>query len=428
MAATRFRRRRRWTPAPSPSCRWPKRARNAGWRPTFGGALARLRSLAHHARRARSLRPRGGQCEGRAGERGGGSRRPAVDRPPDAPRAPLRLLDAALAGEETPSKLARVREALGKDRLDGALISDPHATAWLFNVRGGDVAHTPLRSPGLLCGGGGGRSSSSPPPSSPVRSALSCRTWRMCAMRTIWRRRSPISPPAAPCGSIRRRQPVHLAEVVERAGGKVAKGADPVAALKARKNAAEIAGMRAAHLRDGVALTRFLHWFDGAAASGTLTEIDAVEALETFRRETGQLRMCPSPLFPGRGRTAPSFITASHAPPTGRSSPASSSCSIPARNIPTARGCDAHAGGGHADGGYARAFHACAQGPYRPLPRPLPEGHHGGAARYAGASVPVGRAGLDFEHGTGHGVGAGLSCMRGRRASPSSATWRWRRG
>src|SRR5262249_32739590 len=79
-----------------------------------------------------------------------------------------------------------------------------------------------------------------------------------------------------------------LAKSVIQAGGKVARGPGPITAMKAVKNDTEIAGARAAHLRDGVAVTRFLAWLDREAPRGTLTEIDAVAALETFRRDTGE--------------------------------------------------------------------------------------------------------------------------------------------
>ena len=95
--------------------------------------------------------------------------------------------------------------------------------------------------------------------------------------------------------------------------------------LKAVKNATEIEGTRRAHRRDAVALARFLAWIDREAPSGALTEIDAVEALETFRRDTGALEgRLVSDHLPAPGRTAPSCITASPARPTGGSRPATS--------------------------------------------------------------------------------------------------------
>src|SRR5690242_8712748 len=71
--------------------------------------------------------------------------------------------------------------------------------------------------------------------------------------------------------------------------------------MRAVKNEVEIAGARAAHLRDGAALTRFLAWFDREAPRGTLTEIDAVAALESLRRETGKLKDISFPTISGAG-------------------------------------------------------------------------------------------------------------------------------
>jgi Xaa-Pro aminopeptidase len=71
--------------------------------------------------------------------------------------------------------------------------------------------------------------------------------------------------------------------------------------MKAVKNATEIEGARAAHLRDGAALVRFLAWFDKEAPGGKLTEIDAVAALETFRRETRMLKDVSFPTIAGSG-------------------------------------------------------------------------------------------------------------------------------
>ena len=79
------------------------------------------------------------------------------------------------------------------------------------------------------------------------------------------------------------------------------RGNDPVSLLKAVKNATEIEGTRAAHRRDAVALARFLAWIDREAPSGALTEIDTVEALETFRRDTGALKDVSFPTIAGTG-------------------------------------------------------------------------------------------------------------------------------
>src|SRR6266851_1359196 len=92
-----------------------------------------------------------------------------------------------------------------------------------------------------------------------------------------------------------------LARLIISRGGKVARGNCPIALMKAVKNGVEIAGARAAHVRDGAAVARFLAWLDREAPRGKLTEIDAVAALESFRRETGLLKDISFPTIAAAG-------------------------------------------------------------------------------------------------------------------------------
>ena len=84
--------------------------------------------------------------------------------------------------------------------------------------------------------------------------------------------------------------PVAVADILREAEVEIAWGQDPCILPKARKNSAELASTAEAHLRDAAAMVRFLHWLDEAAPSGGLTEIDVVTALERFRRDTNALR------------------------------------------------------------------------------------------------------------------------------------------
>jgi Xaa-Pro aminopeptidase len=92
-----------------------------------------------------------------------------------------------------------------------------------------------------------------------------------------------------------------LSRLIAAAGGRVMRGGDPVSLLKAVKNPTEIEGTRSAHRRDAIALARFLAWIDDEAPKGFLTEIDAVEALESFRRDTGALKDVSFPTISGTG-------------------------------------------------------------------------------------------------------------------------------
>ena len=92
-----------------------------------------------------------------------------------------------------------------------------------------------------------------------------------------------------------------LSRAIADAGGTLARGTDPITLMKAQKNATEIAGTRSAHARDGAAVANFLCWFDREAPSGKLSEIDAVAALESFRRDTGALKELSFPTISGAG-------------------------------------------------------------------------------------------------------------------------------
>lgn len=332
---------------------------------------------------------------------------------PAPPMAPVRLLDPAVAGEPTGAKLRRVREVLSAQRLGGALVSDPHATAWLFNIRGADVAHTPLPLAWSIV-------PSDEPPllfleegklSGEVRDALSALAHLhpvadLDAALAAFALNRRVRVDQSTC-------PVRLAGLIERAGGTVDKGADPIALLKASKNGAEVAGMRAAHLRDGVALARFLAWFSAAAPKGGLTEIDAVEALETFRRECGELTDVSFPTIAGAGENGAIVhyrVTRStnRAIRTGELFLLDSGAQYPDGTTDITRTIAV----GTPTAAMRRHYTLVLKGHLAITRAVFPKG-------ISGAQLdPLARqflwaAGLDFDHGTGHGVGAGLSVHEG---------------
>ena len=221
---------------------------------------------------------------------------------PAPPLGAVTLHDLRFAGEGAEEKLARIRAELAKLRADALVVSDPHAVAWAFNIRGADVAHTPL----------------------PLAFAVVPQTGRAALfvdgrklsndVRDRLEGLADVREPAdfvqalAALGQARKTVKLDqataadaLARLVITHGGKVARGACPIALMKAVKNQVEISGARAAHIRDGAAVTRFLAWFDREAARGTLTEIDAVAALEGFRRDTGLLKDISFPTISGAG-------------------------------------------------------------------------------------------------------------------------------
>ncbi len=169
------------------------------------------------------------------------------------------------------------------------------------------------------------------------------------------------------------------------------RGLDPIAMMKAVKNPVEIAGAREAHRRDGAAVTRFLAWFDREAPNGQLTEIGAVEALESFRRDTGlaQGRVVPEHLRRRAGRRHRALPGDARDRPQDRAER-----TVPDRLRRTVRGRHhrhhPHRRGRRADAGDARALHPGAQGPYRHRACGVSRRHRRLAARSVRAAGAVG--------------------------------------
>ncbi len=223
----------------------------------------------------------------------------------DRPSAPMSLIAIhpdGLAGETAQSKLQRIHDAMGKEGIDALLVSDPHNLAWAFNIRGSDVGHTPIALGYALIPNDG-------PPTlffNPAKvSGFTLETLAgmaelaspeeiYVALRQAAKGGRKIRLDSATAGA-------SFKELVERSGGIADSAADPITRMKAVKNEAEIAGTRAAHLRDGAALVRFLAWLDRETPKGQLTEIEAVKALESFRRETGKLKDVSFPTISGFG-------------------------------------------------------------------------------------------------------------------------------
>ena len=187
---------------------------------------------------------------------------------------------------------------------------------------------------------------------------------------------------------------------------------DPITLLKARKNAVELAGTAEAHLRDGAALVGFLEWFDRKAPRGTVTEISAAIELERFRRATGALEDISFPTISAAGPHA--------AMPHYRVSETS--------NARVGRGFFLiDSGGQYRDGTTDITRSICVGAASKEMRDRFTRVLKGHIA-VARATFPVGTtgaqldsfarralwaAGLDFDHGTGHGVGVYLSVHEG---------------
>jgi Xaa-Pro aminopeptidase len=336
-----------------------------------------------------------------------------TDRPPP-PLGPVSQHDFRFAGEYASAKLNRIRTEIAALRADALVISDPHAVAWTFNIRGADVPHTPLPLSFAIVPQDGR-------PTLYIEGAkLSNAVRHRLEEVTEVREPAAFIRDLAALGEARRTVRLDqatgadaLARFVSGAGGKVTKGADPIAMMKAVKNPVEIEGAREAHLRDGAAVSRFLAWFDREAPRGGLTEIDAVAALESFRRDTGQLKDI-------------SFSTIAGAGPDGaivhyRVTRATN------RKIAPGELFLIDSGGQYEDGTtditrtvvvgeptpeMRERFTRVLKGHIAIARAVFPDGTTG-AQLDPLARQALWEVGIDFDHGTGHGVGSYLSVHEG---------------
>jgi Xaa-Pro aminopeptidase len=348
---------------------------------------------------------------------------------PAPPLSAVTIHSADLAGEEVAAKLDRIRADFTRSGVAAQVLSDPHAVAWTFNIRGADVAHTPLPLSYALVPHEGrptlfidGRKLSNS-----VRDHLE-RTAEIAAPEALAPRLAELARGGAVVGLDSATAAEALTRLVQQAGGEPRRAPDPVALLKAVKNTVEINGSRAAHRRDGAALARFLAWFDREAQSGHLTEIDTVEALETFRRNTGALKDVSFPTIAGSGPNGAIV----HYRVTRKSN----------RRIKSGDLMLIDSGAQYEDGttdvtrtvtvGEPTAemrdrFTRVLRGHLAIARAVFPEGTSG-AQIDALARQYLWQAGLDFAHGTGHGVGSYLSVHEGPARISKIGTTALKRG
>lgn len=220
---------------------------------------------------------------------------------PAAPAGPIEPHPEIYSGRPAADKIAEVQKRLTADQHDAIIVTLPDSIAWLFNIRGSDVPHTPLVLAFAIVPASG-------KPEiflAPERLDAEARTH----LSTLAKVSEPATLPARLSAMKEAGEKVRLDPdtaawwFARRLGGTkaVQRAADPVIALKARKNDVEIAGCRNAHVRDGAAMVRFLAWLDREAPGGGIDEITAVQRLEAFRAETKALREISFDTISGSG-------------------------------------------------------------------------------------------------------------------------------
>jgi Xaa-Pro aminopeptidase len=206
--------------------------------------------------------------------------------------------------------------------------------------------------------------------------------------------------------------PAAVFETLIEAKAEVRRAPDPCIAPRSIKNAAEIAGTRAAHARDGAALTRFLHWVSVEAPKGGLTEISAAEQLEAFRRQSNALKDVSFETISGAGPNAalPHYRVTKK---TNRAiEPGIYLVDSGAQYLDGTTDVTRTVAIGAPSSEMKRAFTLVLKGHIALATARFPEGTCG-VHLDALARLALWRAGLDYDHGTGHGVGSYLGVHEG---------------
>lgn len=326
---------------------------------------------------------------------------------PDPPLGAVAVHPVSIAGQSSEDKRKALGTALDQAGEVAAVITLPDSIAWLLNIRGQDIARNPV----------------------PHGFAVLHATGQVDLFMDSRKLGQDVRDHMGP--DVRIHAPGDLEAALRGVNGRVridpatapyalramlaepAKGKDPCILPKAKKNAIELKGMAAAHDRDSVAVIRLLHWLDGAVGSGTLTEIDVAQKLEALRAEAPELREI-------------SFDTISGSGPNGaivhyRVTAETNRVITPGELLLI------DSGGQYSDGttditrtlstgavtdDQKACFTRVLKGMIAVSQVRWPEGL-AGRDLDALARAALWQAGLDYDHGTGHGVGAYLSVHEG---------------
>jgi Xaa-Pro aminopeptidase len=333
---------------------------------------------------------------------------------PAPPATPAEPHPIAFAGQDAADKREAAAAMLREAGQGACVLADPHSVAWLLNIRGRDLGHTPLAlAVALLHADGsvalfldparadaglrahlGNKVELVPPEALPARlAALDGRAVRLDPDLT----------------------PAWFAARLREAGAEVVPAEDPCRLPRARKNATEQVGARAAHLRDGVALARFLAWFAREAPAGGLTEMDAAAELLRLRAEAPLFVAESFPAISGAGPNgAIIHYRATHA--TNRGVAAEEAYLIDSgaqyRDGTTDVTRTLWTGPGPAPDALRDRYTRVLRGHLALSALHFPEGVAGPFLDSL-ARAPLWQAGLDYDHGTGHGIGSFLSVHEG---------------
>jgi len=337
---------------------------------------------------------------------------------PEASKERLIVHPDRLAGQSSAEKRHEIADWLGGQGADAAVLAALDSIAWTFNVRGKDVSRTPVALAYAIAHADGTADLYVEPEKIDADVAKHLgngvrvheRADFESALTALGDKKVVVDP---------ERSVAAIFDALDKAGATIIARRDPTVLSRALKNPVEIAGHQAAQARDGAAIARFLHWVEEEAPKGGLDELKASDRLEALRKEASELRDL-------------SFDTISGSGPNGaivhyRASEATN------RPLEMNSLYLVDSGGQYEDGTtditrtvvigepteeMRDRFTRVLKGHIAIATAVFPKGTRG-TQLDSFARRPLWEAGLDYAHGTGHGVGSFLSVHEGpQRIAP----------
>ncbi len=212
---------------------------------------------------------------------------------PAEPLEPVIIQPDAFTGTVASVKISTIAETVSARKADAVLVTDPSSIAWIFNIRGNDVPHTPhpLARAIIHADGKADLFLDERKTNAEVKAYLSSLA-RQHAPADIETQLRDLARGGAKILADVDVVPVALTRLIKDNGGEVVEASDPVKLPRACKNEAELAGSAAAHIQDGAAMVEYLAWLD-SQQPGSITEIQAVKALEAARARVGEAMQNP---------------------------------------------------------------------------------------------------------------------------------------
>jgi Xaa-Pro aminopeptidase len=337
---------------------------------------------------------------------------------PEASKAHLIIQPDQYAGKSAAEKRTEIADWLATQHADAAVLSALDSIAWAFNIRGQDVTHTPVALAYALVNADGTADLfvAGEKIGPDVRQHLGNgvrlheRSEFERALADLNGKTVVVDPERAVAA---------IFDALEKAGAKILPLRDPTILPKALKNPAEIAGQKAAQERDGVAIARFLHWIDEEAPQGDVDELTASDRLEGIRRESPELRDLSFDSISGAGPNG-AIVHYKSSEKTNRKLEKGTLYLIDSggqyvdgttditRTVPIGQPTDE----------MRDRFTRVLKGHIAIATAVFPKGTRGSQLD-SFARRPLWEAGLDYAHGTGHGVGSFLAVHEGpQRISP----------